>query len=178
MTTEFLKGALRGYEAHFKPVAKPSYLHASWLATDEVADPLSWQLYVQVSDDVFNSMLHVLTKHDRRIKALTKLYEFTVPINVTHELTSDLFKKSHVRVEIHSAAHPQVASGTLLVQWFNADGNMVADVSYSAWANSNLDSAPRNFGIPLKAARDEKTNRHNRLRVIIQRPPCESDSCF
>lgn len=177
MTTEFLKNALRGYEAHFKPVAKPSYIHASWIATYEVADPLSWMLYVQVDADVFNSMVHVLTKHDSRIKALTKLYEFTVPINVTHELTSDLFKKSHVKVEIHSAAHPQVASGTLLVQWFNAEGDMVADVSCSDWANSNLDSAPKNFGIRLKSVCDEKTNRHNRLLVVIQSPPQEH-SCF
>jgi hypothetical protein len=178
MTTEFLKGALKGYDAHFKPSPKPGYLHASWLATDEVADPLSWRLYVQVDKTVYDSMVAALTKPNARIRALAKLYEFAVPINVSHELASELLKNSHVRVAIHAGLHPQVASGTLLIQWFNATGNMVADVSYSDWANSNLDKAPKNFGIPLKAARDNKTNRDSRLLVVIQPPPCEDGCCF
>ena len=173
-------GAFDFYKAPFKLVKKPAYVQSIWMATDNVANPQSWLLYVQIDDDVFEGVHSALTKPAGAVNGLAKLYQLTASIAVTHVATPELFKDSSIRISIYTSVHPVMESGILLVEWFDKSGKCVADASYSNLLE-NVGPGKRyqkmdRFTIPLLTTPDSETGVRNRLIVTLQ-PPAHVAGC-
>lgn len=186
MSEETFVGAFDFYKAPFKPIKKPAYRNVTWTATDNIANPQSWLLYVQIDEPVFESVHSALTKPAGAVNGLSKLYQFTVAVVVSYDLAPELFKDSSVRVGIYTNIHPVMESGILLVEWFDKFGKCVADASYSNLLE-NVGPGKRyqkmdRFTIPLLTAPDSATGARNRLIVTLQPPVhvagCCGGGCF
>ncbi len=186
MSEETFVGAFDFYKAPFKPIKKPAYMHATWTATDNIANPQFWQLYVQIDEPVFESMHSALTKTAGSANGLSKLYQLTAAVAVQHDLAPSIFKDSSVRVSIYTGMHPTMESGILLVEWFDKSGKCVADASYSNLLE-NVGPGKRHqkmdrFTVQLLAAPDSETGIRSWLLVTLQPPAhvagCCGGGCF
>ncbi len=113
-----------------------------------------------------------------KARGLHKLYEFTFNASVLNPPTL-VFVESYIRVGIYTAIHPQIENGILLVEWFDGNGNLLTDVSYSNLAE-NIDAKaeePGVFCLPLATNYDPETKRRNRITLVIEPPP-PRDDCF